>query len=498
MADTLPSCGVVIYTDGSARPNPGFYGSGLHGYAFRFPGEKEQPTKANSLTATTRGYLYQQELAQKADAKPVIVTEYLDSFSASLESGTNNVAEVNAISLFFEHYPDLAEQIDTLHVIADSQYAINGATTWLDGWIRNNWITSTGAPVNNREAWERLSTHLKAFKARATFTMEWVRGHNDNFGNVKADYLAGIATNHSTDKSDTSYLVRTPPTGYHKGESTIHPFLGLKRIYFNTDAEFNTPGIYYQTGWAGPSFILGKRTSEAAFSVVKLLEPDATLESIVDAQCRVPVDVNGLVYMKLERLRSADVFPFIRDHGRFCLTPDPRNLNMNFLDRKPITIEVRPGELPLRAIDTLNHLEEILERFNEAANAGDLKTFEEGSANYHLHDITDHFYDKIEKKVGKTTVQSAELKKTFVVGIKKTEIIVEEQVRGTPRELKLPLIFMDDIPARNTLKRLETLHPNVYFVTWRESDHALRYATVIKTDDAVGIWSNYFANQLIL
>jgi len=497
MSDSELPYGVVIYTDGSARPNPGFFGSGLHGYLYRLPEGDEKPTKINSLIATDAGYILQNDL-EKKDALPVVVTEYIDSYSASLGNGTNNVAEINAVTLFFEHYPEIGSTIKKLHVVADSKYAIEGATSWLPGWIRNNWIKSTGEPVNNREHWEKLSKHLGTFKTDAKFSMSWVRGHNDDYGNVKADYLAGIATNHSTDGLDTQFKLRSIPLRYHKVDVDVHPMLGFKRIYFNTDPEFNTPGLYYQTSWSGPSYILGKRTSEAAFSVVKLETPDTVLDTIIATQCAVPCNVNSVVYVKMDRLRSADVFPWIKDHGKYCLIPDKRNANLNFLDFKPVTIEVLAGELPLRAIDVLNHLEEVLERFQVATQNGDVGVFELGTSRYQLHDITSHFYTTIQKKVGKTTVDQSELAKNIVINMKKTEIVINESYLGQDRSLTLPLIFMDDIPARNTFKHLEPKHPKVFLVTWKESPQLLRYATIIKTDDGVGIWSNYFANQLLL
>ena len=94
MAKETLEHGVVIYTDGSARPNPGFYGSGLHGYVYALLDANDKPTKINALIATDKGYIYQKDL-DKTDARPVQVTRYLDSFSASLEQGTNNIAEID-------------------------------------------------------------------------------------------------------------------------------------------------------------------------------------------------------------------------------------------------------------------------------------------------------------------------------------------------------------------------------------------------------------------
>lgn len=61
-----------------------------------------------------------------------------------------------------------AESLDRLPpgisvaVYTGSDYLRNGATRWLPGWKRRNWTTQEGAPVSNRELWERLDAALAA------------------------------------------------------------------------------------------------------------------------------------------------------------------------------------------------------------------------------------------------------------------------------------------------------------------------------------------------
>lgn len=487
--------GAAIYTDGSARPNPGFYGSGFHGYFFNYPEDGEKTAKIGSLILTDKGYIPQKDF-ETSGAQAIVVVSYIDCFSGSDYEGTNNIAELNALSLFFEQFADEAALIKKLHVLADSQYVINSMEKWIDGWIRNNWISSVGKPVSNQEELKRLHRHIAEFKKNAELAFTWVHGHNDDFGNVKADYLAGIATSHSTNGKATIYRKISDPLGYHKVDVDLHPLLGLKRVYFNTSSDFNTPGVYYQTGWSGNEFIVGKRTPEASFSVLELKTPDPAVDAVMEAQYHFPSDFNKVVYAKLDRIKSLDVYPYLIEHGRYCLWDDKRNSCVNFMDRKPVTIEVRPGELPMRAMETLNHLEEMLGKYkNEYLVNGQ---FDENPYNYQLHDITEHFYDIGVKKVGKTEVPTATLKKNFGVGIKSTEILVYPVIDGEERDVKLPLVFMDDIPGRNTLKKLETMEVKILLITWRESKTLLRYSTIIQTSDAIGIWSNYFANQLLL
>jgi hypothetical protein len=63
---------------------------------------------------------------------------------------------------------------------------------------------------------------------------------------------------------------------------------------------------------------------------------------------------------------------------------------------------------------------------------------------------------------------------------------------------KLPVTIGIDIANRNTLSALAALNPKVHLITWRESDTAFRYATIIQTDDDIGIWAGIYSNICLL
>jgi ribonuclease HI len=74
------------------------------------------------------------------------------------------------------------------HVIlhTDSQYLKNGITRWSTGWVRKNWMSSTGDPVANIDLWQRILAAAKIHEV----DWQWVRGHNGNDMNERADRLA--------------------------------------------------------------------------------------------------------------------------------------------------------------------------------------------------------------------------------------------------------------------------------------------------------------------
>ncbi|MBW3549731.1 MAG: ribonuclease HI [Proteobacteria bacterium] len=72
----------------------------------------------------------------------------------------------------------------TLHT--DSQYVRKGITEWMPNWVRRNWRTAAGAPVKNRDLWERL--HLAT--QRHAIEWKWVKGHSGDPDNERVDVLA--------------------------------------------------------------------------------------------------------------------------------------------------------------------------------------------------------------------------------------------------------------------------------------------------------------------
>lgn len=95
---------------------------------------------------------------------------------------TNNRMELTAV---IEALRTLNRPCDVvLHV--DSTYVMQGINSWLAGWKRNGWVTSTKQPVKNADLWRALEAEL----GRHTVTWRWVKGHAGDPGNERADELA--------------------------------------------------------------------------------------------------------------------------------------------------------------------------------------------------------------------------------------------------------------------------------------------------------------------
>jgi ribonuclease HI len=72
----------------------------------------------------------------------------------------------------------------------DSQYVLKGITEWLPGWKAKGWRTAGKTPVKNVELWQRLDGLVQG--GGHAIDWRWVRGHNGDAGNERADALANM------------------------------------------------------------------------------------------------------------------------------------------------------------------------------------------------------------------------------------------------------------------------------------------------------------------
>ncbi|NUZ07726.1 ribonuclease H family protein [Piscinibacter koreensis] len=99
--------------------------------------------------------------------------------------GTNQIAELTAALEGLSRVPPVAE----VELVSDSQYVLKGLTEWRAGWERKGFRNAKGEPVANLALWKKL---FAAFDARRV-TTRWVRGHNGDPHNERADALANRA-----------------------------------------------------------------------------------------------------------------------------------------------------------------------------------------------------------------------------------------------------------------------------------------------------------------
>jgi ribonuclease HI len=483
----------VVYVDGSARPNPGKIGYGAHGYLYTKDIVKSSVKLEGGILITNKGY----KKVLKDDIVEVTPTMYIDFIGTSPIEGTNNRAEVIA---FFSTLKQLQIHKPTsIHFLTDSEYVKKGLLEWCKGWERNNWLKQDGLPVVNADLWmDTYAYYKQLLESGQQITIEWVRGHNNDIGNTKADALAVIGMNYSTDNKCDDKFTYTPIKNYWKPSFERHPFLNFKRVYFNTTQSYNIAGTYFQAepGSKISDFVVGKRIPETGFAVIRLVTPDKLIEDVKTKQLEHAKGYNSIVMMKLDRVYSKEIFPYLEEHGKYCLLGDKKTKGINFLDNMSVTIELNPTNLSMRAIETFNFLEDMLLQFQLHQEKG--YDIPENHNGFQGHDVTDRFYDFESKLVKKELITKHVLKPEFTSALKNIKVSATVTYKEKIDKIELPVLFGLDIPPRNNLKKLEEHEPKIYLITWRDSERTLRYAFVIECKTGIGIWSNYFADRIFL
>ncbi|WP_455149918.1 RNase H family protein [Schaalia odontolytica] len=97
--------------------------------------------------------------------------------------GTNNLGELTAILRLLQATAETGEE---LHILADSQYAINVVSKWRLGWKKRGWTKADKQPIKNLELIQEIDRAMEG--RRVTF--EWVKGHAGHRMNERADDLA--------------------------------------------------------------------------------------------------------------------------------------------------------------------------------------------------------------------------------------------------------------------------------------------------------------------
>lgn len=143
---TYPKCGLTVYTDGGVINNgmPNAYGA--YGYVIL-----------------------------KDDT---ILHEYAE-FRIGI---TNNQSEMTAIveSLNWIEQNGFADQ--SVLLLSDSLYCVNGINHWVKKWKTNNWNNNT---VANKDLW----VQMQSASSRLNVTFMHVKGHNGNEWNEYVDML---------------------------------------------------------------------------------------------------------------------------------------------------------------------------------------------------------------------------------------------------------------------------------------------------------------------
>lgn len=88
-----------------------------------------------------------------------------------------------------------------IQMYSDSAYLCNAFNqNWINGWLKNNWKTASGKPVENQDLWQELIACTRTHQV----TFHKVKGHSDNAKNNRCDELARLAIKSSKSTLDSN------------------------------------------------------------------------------------------------------------------------------------------------------------------------------------------------------------------------------------------------------------------------------------------------------
>jgi hypothetical protein len=185
--------------------------------------------------------------------------------------------------------------------------------------------------------------------------------------------------------------------------------------------------------------------------------------------------------LRLDRLFNNTIAQDLYKYGDKCIfRPNQARIDLAYIDSQPITRGLVPPKLAMRAVEAVNELKGVLLAWREGKDSNIIET-----------DITMDIF-QVDKK------DTLKIKDDISSAIDKFSVNVSYGQVNDLKSYKLDLYLGNDLPDRNTLKRIEKLQPKVYVLTWMESNDSFRYAIIIKVQDAIGIWSSICSNIKIL
>lgn len=477
----------VIYGDGSAGPsNPGFYGSGVHGYIYNTANlDKKNGDRPNKYIISDTGYLEMEQLLRYPNYKTVIPDYYINGIFSYKKFSTNNVAELNAFIEVCHHILKLEEvKINKIIFKTDSMYLINvvNGTNGIIKDVARNWERDPNKP--NLDYWHKIDKLLNLLAAaNVVYEIVKVQGHSTSLGNHLADRMAFLARNESSRLNDNHEFKLSSSKNYWNAKLERHPFLSFKQLFFtNNFREANAENSFaimnYKTD-VEP----GKKTHEACFGLVILKDKQDYIDNAITAYQKYLRMFSVISTVNLNDLYSQYVVNYTSLFGDKIYNFNKKKGTLDALDEITVVNEIRPAGLATLALEKITWLYSILnfyKNITEYNNNGYINPFM-------FIDVTDTFYGLDEKNKPVTLIKN---------GV--NQISLTLPIDGI--DIKFPLELGKDTLERNTLKRLEKQQPKVTLVYRKSTETYLEYFIIIELVETgdLSIWCNFYNNRIFL
>lgn len=493
----------IIYTDGGCKTVSGHHygGYGFHGYLYTPEVAKKGAGHPKGLP-TRQGW---QLKSQVDKSQAVTLLRYVEGYGTDPNIRTNNIAEllgatealkylheVMQADTVAEHLleewqgkkanknkpmPEVNTTLESLVIKTDSEYVVKGV---LKKWVDNDWKTSKGEPVKNQKYWEGLISAIALFPG-LTIKFEWVRGHNGDVGNERADLMANLAINHALFEEYVQHHSLHHPDKHWKTDYEHNRLMGTQTWYFNTPnpepmiAQWDEKYHLYHLGRNdSDDDDHGKRINNNTYAVAALRRPDRVLEMIRQALCQVAdPDLEQIAVGRLNNVFTSSVYDRMSHYGKSSLRVNRQTGNIYELGKAEVARILKVPLISYRALDELNDLESLLGRvlMNELGPAESVT------------DITEVVYE-----------QGFVLNKAITAANPRVSVSVSHRVKGDPKFQTVTMSVGMDLPPRNVLAKLADPTTQVRAITQKTSEEAFRLYTLISTTEGHVLWSGHWTN----
>lgn len=467
--------GAIFYTDGGSR-NVQFKarsGWGIHSYFFN--AEKPEGIGGYNLDYPTHhGY----SLKAEALKENIVNVVKINNIYGNCGAKTSQVAEmegfIQAALIYIE--TGLYKLCKTLTIRTDSRYVKDGIVDYLDTWIKNDWRKADGSIVKNLMYWKEIKRITEVINdLGCVLDIDWVKGHID-YGNIIADQMATLGL-----FQDTLYGEEfVEPKPYNDSSVDFCPLLLDTKLMYYPNVLSNRDGKFYYMTYSNSNNTddineTGRNLIDASISVVatdieqfalaEYLQRCVELDEVVGVSPKA-IDLNLITKPKVQIEVSTDNITALNRKV------SKKDIKVESTSEKTLITILNP---PRTADFTRQRMEDLLSTFRILESGKDETIIET--------DITDLLFDK---EVNGKGITKYKFKVSEATSLQIKAPIWKE---GGVSDYNFELTFGLDLPRRRVFSNVKDVNPKVSIFTWYESEIISCFATIVRIDGAIGIWT---------
>lgn len=475
--------GVVFYTDGGQRvvdfkSRSGF---GIHGYFYNE--EKAEGLGSFKLDyPTTEGYRPKKTVDKET---AVNIVRFLNAYGYN-GAKTNNVAEMEGFiqTCYIYLETGLHEFCKTITIRTDSEYVEKGITAYMDGWIKNGWRKADGTSVKNLSYWKEIDRLRKLIAEKGCkLDIRWVKGHVD-YGNLIADQMATLGLFQEQEYGD-EWVSRVD---YMTPSLEYTPLMLDSKLLYYPNATNLRDGHYYHNIYSNNNNQddvneIGRNLVDASIAFVATVHEQKLITKLYE-RCEI-LDSHLSVSPKVVDLNIASkpgVQVELEEANLKALRVELDKKDMKVLTTSDKTV-ITVLDPPRNAFFTQLRMDDLKDVYKRLVTGADPTIIET--------DITDQLFDTEVNGKGVTKYKFKVMEATSI------DITAPIWKESGIVNYDFTMTFGLDLPRRRVFSNIKDHNPKVSIFTWYENEHISYFGSIVRIDDAFGVWTAEITNSVL-